>query len=503
MAEPSELEQRRAAVSQLTSLALASFAGGLHLHGDCQPVGFGRYRILRLLDWRPEAVVFIAHDPLLDRRVVLELLAFEDADQRLATARKLATVAEPNLATVYETGEHEGLPCLVTELVEGPRLSTWVATQSWPDRLTAYLRAGQGLAAAHRAGVEQLGFAPERVVVDADGRVCIVDVGAIGNEHLATPEQLRGQPGDGHSDQFRFCAALWKALFGKPAFPGGAAATQAAALDDEVLDPTIPASVVAALRRGLDPLPERRFASMAELLVALGPEPARSLAERWRGLFGSGRRALALGLAVLLGAVLAFEIGARLAVRSRTSDSLARVALAAMRRPPVPTLHERSAALVLDAEYGDDPTTVARTFAALADRHADRADAVGFERVWQTGFGVAELLSIRARWALADGDEQAARELFRASDQVYVRLFAELDGAAFGRQAAMVLQGRALLQRSYARLEGDARRTALAWQLEQAAVARWLGATPLEHDPHHSISTSPDLVCEPADGLNL
>lgn len=502
MIEHSQSDRRRASLSQLTSGVLASFAGGLHVHGDHQPVGFGRYRILRLLDWQPEAALFVAHDPLLDRRVVLELLASEHAEQRLALARKLAVAGEPGLAVVYETGEHDGLPCVVTELVEGPRLSSWAATQRWPERLTAYLAAGEGLAAAHRAGVEQLRFAPERVVVDADARVCIVEFGWTADALAPTPEQLRDQPGDARTDQFRFCASLWAALFGRPAFSGSAAqqaaAMRAGALDVVGLDSAIPASVVAALGRGLDPLPERRFASMPELLAALGPEPVRSVAERWR--FAFGRRALELGVAVLLVATLAFMIAARLAARSGATDSLARIALAAMGNPPAASLQELSSALVLDAEHGDDPAAVARQFALLADRYAVHDDALGFDRVWQTGFGVAEVLSIRARWAMVDGDEHA-RELFAASDAVFERLVSELDGDAFGRRATVALQGRALLLRSYARLERDPKRMALARKLEQASVSRWLTAEPLQYEPPYSTNAEHLWVCEPPDAL--
>jgi eukaryotic-like serine/threonine-protein kinase len=276
---------------------------------------FGRYAILERLGSGGMGVVFAAHDPQLDRRVALKVLRLDSIgegskageyterldgagntrdlvrERILTEARALARLSHPNLVTVFEVGAVGEQLYLAMEHIAGANLNQWLRAdpeRSWRDVLGAFVQAGQGLAAAHAAGLVHGDFKPDNVVVEeATGRVCVVDFGVAraagsrartgpaGTPLYMAPEQLAGRPVDARADQFAFSIALYQALYGEWPFPlavtgharvtaqGGAAPTAPARRRG-------PRRVLRALLRGLSVDPDARFPSMVELLSALG-----------------------------------------------------------------------------------------------------------------------------------------------------------------------------------------------------------------------------------------
>jgi serine/threonine protein kinase len=172
--------------------------------------------------------------------------------------------------------------------------------------LAVFARAGLGLAATHAAGVVHRDFKPANVLVGDDDRVLVTDFGiattadaggaaqvrdpapgprgltrtctgeVAGTPAYMAPEQLHGGPVDGRADQFSFCTALWRALFGTPPFPGDTLRELAASIAAGVVRPppvataaSVSPALRAALERGLSIVPAARFAAMRELLAAL------------------------------------------------------------------------------------------------------------------------------------------------------------------------------------------------------------------------------------------
>lgn len=211
-------------------------------------------------------VVYLARDKKLDRQVAVKLqrLGGGDAAERLLLdeARAMARLAHPNVVTVYDVRELGGHLVLLMEYVPGKTLDEWLSEPRERDEiLEIFAAAGEGLAAAHEAGLVHRDFKPSNVIVGEDGRVRVADFGLAlinaadgglaGTPAYMAPEQRAGGAIDARADQYAFCRAL-----------------------DEALAGAAPPWLEAAVARGLRPEPGDRFASMGELLAALERRPA-------------------------------------------------------------------------------------------------------------------------------------------------------------------------------------------------------------------------------------
>src|SRR5262249_49970847 len=159
-----------------------------------------------------------------------------------------------------------------------------------------FLLAGRGLAAAHAAGIVHRDFKPSNVSIGAAG-VRVLDFGLavaaadgadgdapsgaiavdltatgafVGTPPYISPEQLRGERATARSDQWSFCVALYRALYGRMPFAGATAdALRAAVAQGAAFPPGPPRFLVALLRRGLALDPSDRYPSMNALLADL------------------------------------------------------------------------------------------------------------------------------------------------------------------------------------------------------------------------------------------
>jgi serine/threonine-protein kinase len=275
----------------------------------------GRYEIDMLLAAGGMGMLYTARDRLLNRRTVLKLMRPRFSGELghvrlLREAQAMASLSHPNVVHVYELGESEGRVFVAMELVEGGTLRDWMkAPGTWKDVVAMMVQAGRGLAAAHAAGVVHRDFKPENVLVGRDGRPRVSDFGLARPELVATeepppnvpmrvtqtgtmlgtpaymsPEQLAGKPADARSDQYSFCVVLYEALAGKRPFVADTVeelrARVAGGMPPPPKDGPIPPLVWAVIARGLQPNPEKRFASMDELLEILGEPIPRALMPR-------------------------------------------------------------------------------------------------------------------------------------------------------------------------------------------------------------------------------
>ncbi len=274
-------------------------------------------------------VVFDAYDPDLDRRVAIKVVR-SGRDRRESTrarmlreAQSMARVSHRNVVTVHEVGLAEGRVYIAMELVDGSNLRQWM--QAEPRSLEQILRvcvdAGQGLCAAHRAGLVHRDFKPDNVLVSHEGRVAVTDFGLVaihqveqseatapasdvsvgpfhatltesgsmlGTPAYMAPEQHRHDSVDPRADQFAFCVVLWEALYGQRPFEGKTLAQLAGNVLDGRRDAPalrtvhgdrVPRRVRQALERGLSTQPDARWSAMEPLLHAL--EPRRVDARPW------------------------------------------------------------------------------------------------------------------------------------------------------------------------------------------------------------------------------
>lgn len=291
----------------------------------------GRYTVLERLGSGGMGVVFAAYDGQLDRQVALKILRAErteasrESDALLKReAQALARLSHPNVVTVHDVGELGGLVFMTMEFLRGDTLKAWLGRRqrSWREVVGIFLQAGEGLAAAHAAGLVHRDFKPGNVLVGDDGRVRVMDFGLarlapvahadpapgdpvepaegapgsrppdrgllsspftrtgalVGTPGYLAPEQLRGGPADERSDQFAFCVALYEALWGVHPFADDTPADRRAAALSRRRPERLPAAAVPGwLRRlvvrGLEADPAARHPSMKALLAALGRDP--------------------------------------------------------------------------------------------------------------------------------------------------------------------------------------------------------------------------------------
>jgi tetratricopeptide (TPR) repeat protein len=302
---------------------------------DDMPLVAGRYRVLHRLGAGAMGVVYAAHDERLGRRVAIKVaVGPQAADQTqvsrtMREAQMLATLAHPNVVTVFDVGAHEGHLFVAMELVEGETLACWLAGGRRPLRevVARFGEAGRGLAAAHAAGLVHRDFKPENVLIGQDGRVRVSDFGLArlaaategggaaepldrgsaasfaGTPFYAAPEQYRGGPVDQRTDQFSFCVALYTAITGQHPFAslgkGGMAVAIAAGRLPAPPRQRLPAWLWRALGRGMSFDPEGRYPTMQPLLRELGHDRARR-----RLQLG----AVALGLVLAAGGAVAYRL---------------------------------------------------------------------------------------------------------------------------------------------------------------------------------------------------
>jgi tetratricopeptide (TPR) repeat protein len=287
-----------------------------------------RFVIIGKLGAGGMGVVYLAHDPQLDRRVAVKLLtgvsrrAADSPGQSrlLREAQAMARLNHPNVITVYEVGEHDGDVFLAMELVDGTTLKDWLTAQPrTQDEILRVVRAaGAGLAAAHRAGVIHRDFKPDNVLVSTTGDVRVSDFGLaravdgvdrdedlaghssspssnvlaspitqagtlVGTPAYMAPEQIKGETLDERTDQFSFAVVVYEALYGeRPGFVG--AVTDEKRVVPERSD--VPGWLRDAVMRGLERDREARFPTMQAMLDALVPAPPRR--SRWPILAGAG-----------------------------------------------------------------------------------------------------------------------------------------------------------------------------------------------------------------------
>ena len=339
---------------------------GMPLPGMDLPPGtwVGRYLVLHPLGAGATGAVYAVHDSELDRRVALKFLrhrvegaeAEEWRVRLLREAKAMARLSHPNVVTLYDVGlSSEGRVFLAMEVVEGGTLGDWLRgeTRSWRQIVSMLCEAGEGLAAAHRAGMIHRDFKLANVLFGKDGRPRVTDFGlARGSDEAAAkpdPESagapdlartspipvavppsltsssslakmtltgtIMGTPGymapeqyssaaeiDARADVFAFCATLYRALYGERAFKGGtikeiAESTILGAVREPPRGTAVPPWVHKVVLWGLATDREARPASMGELLAALRADPSQRR-RRWLVAAGGAAATCAVALSV-------------------------------------------------------------------------------------------------------------------------------------------------------------------------------------------------------------
>src|SRR3989440_1910734 len=221
----------------------------------------GRYEIRSQLGAGGMGEVYLAEDTRLHRNVALKILPAEVATQRdrmerfVREAKSAAALNHPNIAHIYEIGEHDGVNFIAMEFIDGFTLRDLIhGRQTDFAKLLRYLQhVAEGLAKAHTAGIVHRDLKPDNIMITRDGHAKILDFGLAkliepqqssgsGSSEVATaimqqhstpgtvigtvgymaPEQAQGrvQEIDHRSDILSFGCILYEAATGQRAFAG-------------------------------------------------------------------------------------------------------------------------------------------------------------------------------------------------------------------------------------------------------------------------------------------
>ncbi|MBI2835029.1 MAG: protein kinase [Acidobacteria bacterium] len=271
------------------------------------PPAIGRYQVLERLGRGGMGALFLARDPAIDRLVAIKVLRDDSRDIRERFAREARSAGRlhhPNIVTIFDVGEHEGIPFIAMEYIPGETLGQIIQRRAvipLDDKLKMMEELCAGLAYAHRAGIVHRDVKPANLIVDAEGVLKILDFGIarvvnssmtrigtlVGTVNYMSPEQTAGMPADARSDVFAVGAVLYELLTYRQAFPGS--------LEDGVLqriaqnDPP-PLRLLAPQLAPIDPIVSRALAKeMSMRYQDMGA---------MRGEIGLVRRQLARGAAM-------------------------------------------------------------------------------------------------------------------------------------------------------------------------------------------------------------
>jgi hypothetical protein len=282
---------------------------GLDPDGGLAPgLRLGPYEVVAPLGAGGMGEVYRAKDPRLGREVAIKVLgrhASSDPSRRLRfdrEARLASAVSHPHVLTVFDVGEWEDLPYVVTELLEGENLRAHLrpGTLAVRQAVEFGIQVAHGLAALHARGIVHRDRKPENLFVTTDGRIKILDLGLAapsragkdafeepwetfttegaavgGTAAYMSPEQVRRLPADPRSDIFACGVVLYEMLGRRRPFQEETAAeTMTAILRRDPpplagLDPSLPPALVRVVERCLAKRPDDRFHSAHDLGLAL------------------------------------------------------------------------------------------------------------------------------------------------------------------------------------------------------------------------------------------
>jgi TolB-like protein/Tfp pilus assembly protein PilF len=281
---------------------------------------FGRFSIVSELGAGGMGRVFRAHDPTLRRPIAIKILRDDlpaTGADLLAEARSASGLNHPNICTIYEVGEVDGVPFIAMELVDGRPLTSMTATGALPA--DAVVRIGiqiaGALAHAHEHGVVHGDLKTHNVMVTGSGSIKLLDFGlartlepvsfesitrplpvgeadrvVAGTLPYMAPETLRGAPLKPAADVWALGVLLHEMAAGGRPFVGENSFELASAIlnnPPRALPSSVPVSIAAVIERCLQKDPALRYRTARDPFLALEPLTSRSTGEATQASSGA------------------------------------------------------------------------------------------------------------------------------------------------------------------------------------------------------------------------
>lgn len=254
-----------------------------------------RYEILEQLGGGGMAIVYKGRDTFLNRLVTVKMLRPEfssddDFTRRFRReAQAVASLSHPNIVSIYDVGQEDGLQYLVMEYVDGEDLKTIIRRQGRLEPARAVEIARQvcdALQHAHENNIVHRDVKPHNILITRTGRAKLTDFGIareataatctqtdtiVGSVHYLSPEQARGEVAGPRSDLYSLGIVLYEMLTGRVPFAGDspiAVAIKHIQEDPEPpekINPDVPPALSAVVMQAIQKDPRRRFDSALEM----------------------------------------------------------------------------------------------------------------------------------------------------------------------------------------------------------------------------------------------
>jgi serine/threonine protein kinase len=304
------------------------------------------YRIVEKIGEGGMGEVYRARDERLDRDVAIKVLPEHFANDPARRerfereARAVSSLNHPNICTLYDISQHDGIAFIVKEYLEGETLAGRLNTGALPfDRaLQVGIQIARGLGEAHRRGIVHRDLKPGNIMLTKDGAK-LLDFGLaksaapdnevsvsvlatedkpltaegtiLGTAQYMAPEQLEGKEADARTDIFAFGAVLYEMLTGKRAFGGTSRASLISAIMSSDPRPVsevhvgTPPALDRTVAKCLAKEPENRWQTVRDLADELQWIDSGAAAETVEVTTPNPRR---LVFGALIGALLATAI---------------------------------------------------------------------------------------------------------------------------------------------------------------------------------------------------
>lgn len=264
------------------------------------PIINKRYQIHKTLASGGMAVIYLARDLLLERKVALKILRKDFSDDQQfqnsfrAEAKASAKLSHPNIVTTYDFGYDADRLYIVLELVEGTDLKTILSSVKLPEFAQAFdylLQAGRGLGYAHNSGIVHCDVKPQNMLVSNEGVLKITDFGIAraldsisrderydvvwGSPYYISPEQARGLPPSPASDVYSLGVIAYEMFTGRTPFDASDSVELARKHREEIpipirnLRPALAPELERFVAKALSKEPQHRFSDGSSFVLAL------------------------------------------------------------------------------------------------------------------------------------------------------------------------------------------------------------------------------------------
>ena len=260
----------------------------------------GRYEMLEKVGNGGMATVYKAKDRVLNRYVAVKVLKEEfTTDEEFIRrfnieAQSAAGLTHPNIVSVYDVGEEDGIHFIVMELIQGKTLKEIIkeeGTLPWKWSVNIAIQIASALEAAHKNNIVHRDIKPHNIIITEDGIAKVTDFGiakavsnstitafgtTIGSVHYFSPEHARGGFTDAKSDLYSLGVVMYEMLTGRVPFDADTPVSialkhmQEKPIEPMKLNPSIPFALNQIIVKAMQKDPAARYQSATEMLKDLG-----------------------------------------------------------------------------------------------------------------------------------------------------------------------------------------------------------------------------------------